>query len=233
MAGQTVKDQHCTLKDVNQVAEELMALGCKVSAMHINDGAARLGFLGEISAFAEEVFQDIEDGIISAAEGVEAFWDEHEALRDKAAFYVVNGITMAGGVAQVELGVAVSGASYGLGAPLGMFLIAHGTNNIYEGFGNIYNGPQLPSTVGLTRFLYQQRMGSVYKGNMAYGYMDLTLSGAGMMRLSRKAQSIQLFRHDPVNYERAYKQAGKIALFFEGTVDATTIYSMSQEANPE
>ena len=69
MAGQTVKDQHCTLKDVNQVAEELMALGCKVSAMHINDGAARLGFLGEISAFAEEVFQDIEDGIISAAEG--------------------------------------------------------------------------------------------------------------------------------------------------------------------
>ena len=76
-------------------------------------------------------------------------------------------------------------------------------------------------------------MGSVYKGNMVYGYMDLTLSGAGMMRLSRKAQSIQLFRHDPVNYERAYKQAGKIALFFEGTVDATTIYSMSQEANPE
>ncbi|MFP3516129.1 DUF4225 domain-containing protein [Pseudomonas sp. SIMBA_077] len=221
------------MEDVSQAADELMALGCKVGALHINDGATRLSFLGEIRAFAEEVYQDIEDGVISAAEGVEAFWDEHEALRVKAKFYAMNGITLAGGVAQVELGVAVTGASYGVGAPLGMLLIAHGTNNIYEGIGNIHNGPESPSTVGPTRYLYQQRAGSVYEGNMQYGSMDLILSASGMMRRTRKEKSIQLFRYDPLNYERAYKQAGKKALFFEAVVDATTIYSMSEEVKPD
>ncbi|KQB52328.1 hypothetical protein AQS70_14675 [Pseudomonas endophytica] len=226
-------EPRCTLQDVSQAADELMALGCKVGAQHINDGATRLAFLEKIKAFADEVYQDIEDGVISAAQGLEAFWDEHKALRDKAVFYAMNGITLAGGVAQVELGVAVTAASYGVGVPLGALFIAHGTNNIYEGVGNIYNGPESPSTVGPTRYFYQQRAGSVYQGNMQYGSMDLMLSVGGMTRLIRKEKSIQLFRHDPINYERAYKQAGKVALFFEAAVDGVTIYSMSKEVKPD
>lgn len=224
-----MKNELCTLKDVSQAADELMALGCKVGAMHVNDGAARLSFLDEIRAFSEEVFQDIEDGIISAAEGVEAFWDEHEALRVKAGFYMVNGITLAGGVVQVELGTVITGASGGAAVPIGGLMISHGVNNIYEGLGNIYNGPDKPSVVGPTRWLYQEIAGGVYEGNIAYATTDLTLSAYGVFRRVRIPGSVQFFRRDPINYEHAYKQAGRLALFFEGTVDATTLYSMSKE----
>ena len=224
-----MKEQLCTLKDVDQAAEKLMALGCKVSAMHINDGAARLGFLGEIRAFAEEVYQDIGDGVISAAEGVEALWDEHEALRDKASFYLTNGITVAGGVVQVELGTVITGASGGTAVPVGGLMISHGVNNIYEGIGNIYNGPNKPSVVGPTRWLYQEIAGGVYEGNIAYGTTDLALSAYGVFRLVRTPGSAQLFRQDPINYENAYKQAGRLSLLLEGSVDAITINSMINE----
>lgn len=219
----------CTLKDVDQAAEELMALGCKVGALHINDGAARLGFLGEIRAFAEEVYQDIKDGVISAAEGVEALWDEHEALRDKGKFYAINGITVAGGVVQVKLGTVITGASGGIAVTVGGLMISHGVNNIYEGLESIYNGPNKPSVVGPTRWLYQEIAGGVYAGNIAYGTTDLVLSAFGVLRLVRTPGSVQLFRRDPFNYEHAYNQAGRLALLLEGSVDAITLNSILNE----
>lgn len=224
-----MKEQLCTLKDVDQAAEKLMALGCKVSAMHINDGAARLGFLGEIRAFAEEVYQDIEDGVISAAEGVEALWDEHEELRNKAGFYLNNGITVAGGAAQFGTGISIGTASAGLGAPLGGIFVGHGLNNIYEGGANIYNGPDAKSATGPIRQLYQDAMGEVYEGNQLYGYVDLTLSVTGLMRLVRKPNSLQLFRRDPINYERSYRQETKLSLALEVLVNDLTIKAMLQE----
>lgn len=226
-----MNNSRCTQADIDQAAEELIALGRKACALHINDGVARLSFMRQVDAFVDEVVQDVVDGVISAREGLETLWEEHEALRGKVGFYMQNGITVVGGAAQVELGVVVSGASYGVGAPFGGLLIAHGTNNIYEGFGNIYNGPDMPSTVGPVRYFYQQRAGSVYKGNMAYGSLDLILSAGGLLRRSRKLTSAQLFRRDPINYERAYKQYGKPALLFEGLVDIITIKSMLEDKN--
>ncbi|MNP83553.1 hypothetical protein D3C76_1825300 [compost metagenome] len=68
---------------------------------------------------------------------------------------------------------------------------------------------------------------------MAYGVVDLILSVRGMMRPIRKTDSVQLFRRDPLNYEPAYQQAGKLALFFEALVNSITIGSMVSEENPE
>lgn len=68
-----------------------------------------------------------------------------------------------------------------------------------------------------------------YKGDMAYGSIDLILSAGGMMRPIRKMDSVQLFRRDPINYEFAYQQTGKLALFFEVLVNSITINSMTQE----
>lgn len=223
-------ETQCSLEDLNQAAEELIALGCAAGAMHIHDGVARLGFLGEVSAFVDEVIEDVKEGVISATEGVAVFWEEQQALRDKVLFYGVNGITVVGGATQVELGVAITGASYGVGTPFGAMLVAHGANNIYEGVGNIINGPNSQgAVVGPVRYLYQQRSNSIYEGNMAYGAVDLILSGGGLVRAIRKKESVQLFLQDPMNYEMAYRQVGKIALSLEGLVDALTMYSMNRE----
>lgn len=151
-------------------------------------------------------------------------------MRDKVLFYGVNGITVVGGATQVELGVAITGASYGVGTPFGAMLVAHGANNIYEGVGNIINGPNSQgAVVGPVRYLYQQRSNSIYEGNMAYGAVDLILSGGGLVRAIRKKESVQLFLQDPMNCEMSYRQAGKIALSLEGVVDALTMYSMNRE----
>ena len=85
----------------NQAAEELIALGCAAGAMHIHDGVARLGFLGEVSAFVDEVIEDVKEGVISAAEGVAVFWGEQQELRDKVTFYLRNGVGLVAGVVQV------------------------------------------------------------------------------------------------------------------------------------
>jgi len=37
---------------------------------------------------------------------------------------------------------------------------------------------------------------------------------------------VELFRRDPINYEMAYRQSGRLALFFEVLVDFFTIDSM-------
>ncbi|MNP11176.1 hypothetical protein D3C76_1033500 [compost metagenome] len=134
---------------------------------------------------------------------------------------------------QVEVGVAITGASYGLAAPLGAFFVAHGVNNIYEGGINIYNGPAAPAVRGPTRRAYASFMGDDYKGDVAYGTIDLILSAGGMMRPVRKVDSVQLFRRDPLNYESVYQQSGKLALFFEALVDSITINSMVSKEGAE
>jgi hypothetical protein len=50
-----------------------------------------------------------------------------------------------------------------------------------------------------------------------------------MVRMVRKPDSMQLFRYDPVSNERAYQQAGVLALFFEGIADSITLRSIAKE----
>ena len=49
----------------------------------------------------------------------------------------------------------------------------------------------------------------------------------------RKNDTVELFRKDPINYERAYRQMGKLALTFEALVDAITIKNIAEETTLE
>lgn len=151
---------------------------------------------------------------------------EYADLSNKVLFYAQNGVGVAAGVMQIKVGIAIATSSYGVGAPVGAIFVAHGGNNIYEGGMNIYNGPGAAAAQGPTRHVYHLLAGDEYKGDMAYGTIDLMLSAVGMVRPVRKAESVQLFRHDPLNYESAYQQTGKLALFFEALVDAITVNAM-------
>lgn len=50
-----------------------------------------------------------------------------------------------------------------------------------------------------------------------------------MFRSVRKPETVQLLRNDPISNERVYQQTGKLALFFEGLVDAITLNSLYKE----
>lgn len=224
-----MNETSCDIHDVTHAASDLVAIGCNIGMTHLPDGFTRLRFSSIISSYANEVIQAVDEGLISAWQGVQELRAEHEELLSKALFYTQNGIGVLAGGMQIEVGIAITGASWGIGVVPGALLIGHGANNIAEGVANIYNGPDVPSAQGPIRRGYQALFRDDYKGNMAYYSTDLLLSGYGLFRRVRKPGSFQLFRYDPVSNERAYQQAGTLALFFEGLVDSITLSSIAKE----
>jgi hypothetical protein len=226
-----MNEDACEIHDVTKAASDLVAVGCSIGMTHFSDGVVRLRFGSMISSYANEVIQAVDEGLISAWQGVQELRSEHEELLSKANFYTQNGISVLAGGMQIELGIAITGTSWGIGVVPGALLIGHGANNIAEGVANIYNGPDAPSVQGPLRRGYQALFRDSYKGNMAYYSTDLLLSGYGMFRTVRKAGSSQLFRYDPVSNVPAYQHSGALALFFEGLVDSITLNSMVKESS--
>lgn len=224
-----MNEDSCDIHDVTKAASDLVAVGCSIGTTHFPDGLTRLRFGSIISSYANEVIQAVDEGLISAWEGVEAIRAEYEGLSSKARFYLQNVIGVAAGVMQVRTGVTVAGTPGMFGVLPGVLLVAHGTNNIYEGLSNIYYGPDVPGTLGPVRRGYQTMLRDDYRGNMIYYSLDLFLSGYGVLRAVPKSGMFELFRRDPINYERAYQQSGKLALILEAFVDFFTVNAIAQE----
>lgn len=226
-----MNEQTCDIHDVVKSASDLVAFGCSIGATQLYDSFMQIQFSSIVSSFANEIILAVDEGIISAQQGIQKIRDEYDELSSKALFYAQNGVGVIAGAMQVEAGVSKLGKTRGVGVITGFPLIAHGVNNIYEGMGNIYNGPGAPSVTGPVREFYQERLGGVYEGNMAYYSVDLYLSISGVSSLVRKPHSMQLFSRDPINYEMAYKQMGKLALAFEALAEVITIKNMISETN--
>ncbi|MHC8298594.1 DUF4225 domain-containing protein [Pseudomonas sp. ZS1P83] len=201
-----MNETSCDIHDVTKAASDLVATGCHIGMTHLPDGFAQLRFSSIISAYANEIVKAVDEGLISAWEGVQEIISEYGELSSKARFYLQNGMGVAAGVMQVRTGVAVTAAPAAIGAIPGALLIAHGTNNIYEGVGNIYNGPEAPATIGPVRYIYQATLKNNRRGNIAYYSMDLFLSGYGVFRSVQKPGTFELFKRDPMNYEQAFRQ---------------------------
>jgi len=219
-----MNESSCDIHDVTRSASDLVAAGCAIGMAHIPDGFARLRFGSIIASYVDEVIQAVDEGVISAWQAVQEIRAEYEDLSSKARFYLQNGVGVVAGVMQVRTGFTIIGTPGGLGVIPGTLMVGHGANNIYEGFGNIYRGPGAPSTVGPVRYFYRDMFDE--KGDMVYYSMDLFLSAIGVFRPVSKPGSVELFRRDPINYEMAYRQSGRLALLFEVLVDFFTIDSM-------
>jgi hypothetical protein len=228
-----MNETSCDIHDVTRAASDLVAVGSSVGMAHIPDGFARLRFGSIVSAYVDDIIQAVDEGVITALQAVQDITAEYEDLSSKARFYLQNGVGVVAGVMQVRTGAAIAGASGGLGVVPGALMVGHGVNNIYEGFGNIYLGQGAPSTVGPVRRIYQIASHNDFEGDMKYYGVDLVLSGYGVFRPVSKVGSVELFRRDPINYEMAYRQTGRLALSFEALVDLLTIESMVSAENSE
>lgn len=223
-----MNEETCDIHDVTRAATELVAVGCSIGMAHIPDGFARLRFGSLVSSYVNGVIQAVDEGIVSAWQAIQEIRAEYEDLSSKTRFYVQNGIGVAAGAMQVQTGASIIGGSRGVGIVPGGLMVGHGVNNIYEGVANIYHGPDVPSTVGPVRLAYRH-MFDDGRGDKAYYSMDLILSAIGLLRPVPRPGSVELFRRDPINYEVAYRQMGKLALYFEVLVDVMTIKSISSE----
>lgn len=219
-----VNDELCDIHDVAKSATGLVSFSCTLGAMHFDDGVMQLQFSAFIAAYANGIVRAVEDGAISAWQGLQEIKREYAGLSEKASFYAQNLVGILGGSVQIEAGAAM--ITTVVGAPIGGMLVAHGINNIYEGFRNIYNGPEATSAIGPTRKIYRQIFNNASDGDMAYYSVDLMLSILGMTKKVRTPESVELFLKDPINYKRAYRQAGKATLAFEALVDYYSIKTM-------
>lgn len=227
--GARMNDESCDIHDVTKAASDLVAFGCSIGATQLYDGFLQLQFSSIVSSFANEIIQAVDEGLISARQGLQEIRNEYAELSSKALFYAQNGVGVAAGVIQVQTGVSIIGNRKVLSSVMGAAYIGHGVNNIYESFGNIYNGPNKPGTVGPTRKGYQFFAKDIHEGNVAYYSADLGLSLHGVLRSVRKTGTTELFTKDPLNYETAYKQMGRLSLAFEVLIESITINSMNEE----
>ena len=224
-----MSDESCDIHDVTKAASNLVAFGCTIGATQLYDSFLQLQFSTIVSSFANEIIQAVDEGLISAQQGLQQLREEYADLTAKAMFYTQNGIGILAGAIQIQTGVSSLANSRGIKLASGLTYVAHGANNIYESAGNIYNGPDAPSTVGPVRKTYQHLAKDTKIGNTIYYSMDLGLSAFGAMSLVRKTDTLELFREDPINYERAYRQMGKLALAFEALIDTITIKNIAEE----
>ncbi|KAA0969279.1 DUF4225 domain-containing protein [Pseudomonas sp. ANT_H12B] len=224
-----MSETSCDIHDVTKAASDLVATGCNIGMTYLPEGITRLRFSSIISSFANEVIQAVDEGLISAWQGLQELRAEHEELLSRARFYLQNGIGVAAGVMQVRTGISAIAMPGGVGAIPGGLLIAHGANNIYEGAGNLYHGPNVPGTLGPVRYVYQRALKDEHLGSTIYYSMDLYLSGYGILRQVPKRGSFELFRYDPITREKSYWQTGKLALALEVVVDFFTLNTMFQD----
>ncbi|MGF6488806.1 DUF4225 domain-containing protein [Pseudomonas frederiksbergensis] len=228
-----MNDERCDIHDVTKAASDLVAFGCSIGATQLYDSFLQLQFSSIVSSYANEIIQAVDEGLIRARQGLQKIRDEHAELSSKVMFYTQNGIGILAGAMQVQTGASLLKNSRGIKLASGLTYVAHGANNIYESAENIYNGPDAPSTVGPIRKTYQHLAENTKTGNTIYYSVDLGLSAFGAMSLVRKNDTLELFRKDPINYERAYRQMGKLALAFEVLVDAITIKNITEETTSE
>ncbi|WP_170320294.1 MULTISPECIES: DUF4225 domain-containing protein [Pseudomonas] len=74
--------------------------------------------------------------------------------------------------------------------------------------------------------LFQDFLRSEHYGDITYYSFDLVLAGVGLGRKTQKTDTFKLFRSMPEDYERAYKQTGRISLALEALVDGISIKSI-------
>ena len=226
-----MSDPQYDIHDVTKSATDLMFFGCTSSGTYLPDSVLQIKFSAVIAHYVNAVIRDVSEGVISAWEGVQELRDEYDQLAEKVMFYAKNGIGIAGGLVQIKTGAEITIASRGLGAPYGVYMMGHGYNNIHEGVLNIYNGNN--DTVGPVRQLYRDKFQGDYSGDMAYYSVDLIVSGIGLGRQVRKDGAFKLFRTIADDYERAYKQTGKLSLALEALVDSITIQSLYTAMKPD
>ena len=218
-----MSDQQCDIHDVTKAASDLMSLGCTTSATYL-DSIMQLKFSSIIANYVNELIREVNDGVISAWDGMQELIKEYDELANKAWLYAKNNAGIAGGFMQFKTGIESAVITRGFSLPYSGPMIAHGLNNIYEGGMNIYNSTN--DTAGPVKEFYRKIFRSDYYGDMTYYSFDLALAGVGLGRKVQKENTFKLFKNIPEDYERAYKQTGKIALTLEAFVDAINIQSI-------
>ena len=211
------------LWEITHAAKQLTAYGCSVSARHLKDLRTRLQFNREMVYYGKRVVEDVMQRRLTLEEGLGEIRKEQQSLVQQKLSVGSKLLGVVGGSAQVISGAAICRVKP-LCATLGLPMMAHGENNIYENSRNLYEGRD--DIQGPVRKAYQNAAKALgyteREGNEAYLIGDLALSGMGMMRYVYKPDAWRLFRYLDTDRQRAIMQMSRKSLALEIGVNLET-----------
>lgn len=211
--------------EVSHAAAQFANFACTISARHLQDDQTRMQFNRELAYYARRVVLDVQERRLSAEEGLREIKAEQRSLLNQSSRIIHQALGFIGGAGQVISGTGICYGSAGALCPiLGLPLIAHGGNNLYENARNFYEDRD--DIEGPVRKGYQlaaRKIGyGVKEGNIAYLGADVSMSVYSMSRLVLKPDSWRLFRYLKADHERAHLQMSKFTLGVEiGTSSLT------------
>ncbi len=140
-------------------------------------------------------------------------------------------LSLYGGVSQVLTG---TGLLFTPAWPLGLVLVYQGVGNTGGGISDLVNlSASTHYDWNITKKLDEIVLGKK-QGAMTFDAIDLGSSASGLMRLSVKSNEFgmpirKLYRKDPINYIREFKNASKRGLFTEIVGDIYTAESSEDD----
>ncbi|MGY2293429.1 DUF4225 domain-containing protein [Pseudomonas sp. SDO528_S397] len=176
-------------------------------------------FNHEVAYYARGIVREVEDGRKSAEQALLELKREQRSYLELSLAITRQGLGLLAGGIQFKTGVQVCMASFGtLCAPVGVPIMAHGGNNIYESGRNVWEGRT--DTEGPLRKVYQQTAlalgGEKETGDFAYSIVDASTSIYSLWRLMLKRDAWKLYRYIKADYIRAYKNSSAAGLAADG-----------------
>ncbi|MQL47586.1 DUF4225 domain-containing protein [Photorhabdus khanii] len=233
---------------------ELNEISSRLNLRYLSDVRSKNGFFFETNELIRKVNHEVGSNCLSVDGGIEIIQSEIDNLKkqefdlrinDSQQYLIVQKekkddrinlflkqVGFVSGGSQIFAGIGVCVASLGAAcAGFGVPLLVQGGNNVYE---NVYYLLLRKGVSGPARDVYRdvaKTLGySEADGDSVYGYVDLSLSGYGMMRSVVRPGTFRLFRYIKTDYIRGWQEMGKVPLVAELFGDAVTgfgIYSIS------
>lgn len=141
--GNTNKPTHkpisCDYLAVSTAAVNLTNQACTIGARHIKDGTLRIQFSREVSYYARGIVNDVIQGVKSPEQGLKDIKNEQSSLLSQSLEIAQKGVSAIAAALQFAAG---AGICYGSAGTLCLFagapLMAHGANNAYENWRNLW-----------------------------------------------------------------------------------------------
>lgn len=218
--------------ELHQSAANLTQYACIVSSRHIRDVGIRARFNRQVTLYARQILQEVRSAKISIEEGLKQIQSLHKELQPH--FDTGSGVVgLRAGLYQVFDGANLCRSR--AGCIIGLPMIAHGFNNIYENGLNLWAGRS--DTTGPVRWVYRRAAGWMgkdpVKGDVAYGSVDISFSAVSLLRPVPKRNARKLFRYLDSDLQRAYARTGKIALSLDSLATGLTIKKLHDDMNKD
>ncbi|EKT66531.1 DUF4225 domain-containing protein [Providencia alcalifaciens] len=217
-------------------AQQLIDCADEICEKHLYYPETKSEFKHDVATFASTIVEEVESGQKSYEQGSAELEEEENSLIEQSKFWILNGLSILGGAGQIWAGGML--CATGGGCFIGAMLIAHGSNNIYEGVAGFYEGHT--NAEGFLKEGYQTvAMGLGFDksvGTLAYDMADFGLSLHGKLKLVPKLNEfgeaekpLYLIKHARQDMERAYNQTRDLLLRFELGNDVIAIYKLRED----